>query len=257
MTARREFAPYASEFFGTFFLVFTVGLNVLQNHPLGPLSVGFMLTALIFTSGDVSGAHFNPAVTLGIVLSGRGLISIKRAVFYVLVQLLAALCATCVVWTLLGDTFGLQPGHGYSTLQAAMVETLYSTALVFVVLNTATLSHETKSPFQDEFNGLAIGLTIVAAAFACGAVSGCSLNPALAVGALVTHSMHYGSAGSAALVYVLCPLLGGGLAAAGFRVVRQHEYDEKVLKIERERREGLIPDTHRAREALPPREESP
>lgn len=244
MTARQDIAPYASEFFGTFFLVLTVGLNVLQNHPLGPLSVGFMLTALIFTSGSVSGAHFNPAVTLGIVLSGRSLIDIKRAVFFIVVQLLAGLVAAGMVWHLLGDTFGLQPGHGYSATQAAMVEVLYSSALVFVVLNTATLSHETKSPFQDEFNGLAIGLTIVAAAFACGAVSGCSLNPAIAFGGMITHAMHYGNA-AFFMLYFACPFVGAVLAAGAFRIVRQPEYNVAVLKVEKERREGMVPETSR------------
>jgi len=246
---RQAFAPYASEFFGTFFLVFTVGLNVLQNHPLGPLSVGFMLTALIFTSGSVSGAHFNPAVTLGILLSGRGLIDVRKAVFFIITQLIAGLIAASMLWHLLGDTLGLQPGHGYSTGQAAMVEVLYSCALVFVVLNTATLSHETKSPFQDEFNGLAIGLTIVAAAFACGAVSGCSLNPAIAFGAMITHAMHHGHA-SFFLLYFGCPLVGAAIAAAAFRVVRQEEYSEGVMKVVRERREGMIPDTHRGARTL-------
>lgn len=244
-TGREQLAPYASEFIGTFFLVFTVGLNVLQNHPLGPISVGFMLMAMIFTSGTVSGGHFNPAVTFGVLLSYRELISVQKALLYVAVQMLGALAGALTVWSLLGDSFDLKPGNGYSMAQAAMVEVLYSSALVFVVLNVATLARETKSPFQDEFAPLAIGLTLLAAAFACGAVSGCSLNPALAFGALFVHAGHHGLDSGCFALYTLCPFLGSAIAAGAFYVVRQPEYDWRILKVEKDRREGAIPDTDR------------
>lgn len=245
--SRDAFAPYASEFIGTFFLVFTVGLNVLQNHPLGPISIGFMLMAMTFASGCVSGGHFNPAVTVGVLLSFRELITLPKALLYILAQTLGAVCGAMTVWSLLGDTFALMPGSGYTMSQAAMVEVLYATALVFVFLNVATLSRETRSPFQDEFAPLAIGLTLLAAAFACGAVSGCSLNPALAVGVLSAHAAHIGLDAGCFAVYTCCPFVGAALAAGTFFVVRQPEYDFRVLKVEKERRELNIPLTHRMR----------
>jgi len=248
---RRDFAPYASEFVGTFFLVLTISLNVLQNHPIAPVSIGFMLVALIFSSGSVSGGHFNPAVTAGVWLSGRGILKAKTAGLYVAVQLLAGFLASLSCWGILGATFAFQPAEGYSWAEAALVESVYSSALVLVVLSTATLARPTRSLYQDEFSGLAIGLVVVAAAFACGAISGCCLNPALGVAMLGTHSLRLGmSAGRFLPVYTVCPLLGAAAAAAIFRVVRPLEYEYRVLKVERERREENIPDNFR--ESLAP-----
>jgi len=208
-----------SEFIGTFFLVLTIGFNVLQNTPLAPISIGSMLMVMIFATGKVSGGHFNPAVTLGVFL--RGKIASEDVALYICSQLLGALAASCMYMKILGASFALQPGLGYTLTAAAMVETIFTAALVFVVLSVAT----TKQDDGNWYFGLAIGFTVMSAAFAIGAISGCSLNPAVTFGVMFSHFMHTGSLRlSHLMVYTFAPLLGSLFAVAFFGVIRSAEY---------------------------------
>jgi len=208
-----------SEFVGTFFLVLTIGYNVLQRTALAPVSIGAMLTAMIFATGRVSGGHFNPAVTLGVFL--RGKVDSLNAAAYVGSQLFGGFLAGFVYMEGLGATFTLGPGVGYTLTAVAIVEFLFTTALVFVVLSVATTA-------QDDGNwyyGLAIGFTVMAAAFAIAPISGCSLNPAVTFGVMLSHLMHTGEImTSRLLIYTLAPLLGAVFAALLFKVVRNAEY---------------------------------
>jgi len=209
-----------SEFVGTFFLVLTIGYNVLQRTALAPISIGAMLAAMIFATGKVSGGHFNPAVTLGVLL--RGKVNFESAAAYVGSQLCGALLAGCVYSHVLGATFALGPGAGYTLAAAAIVEVLFTAALVFVVLSVATTA-------QDDGNwyyGLAIGFTVMAAAFAIGPISGCSLNPAVTVGVIISHLMHTGEImPSRLLTYTVAPLLGSLVAVLLFNMIRNAEYE--------------------------------
>jgi aquaporin Z len=217
----------AAEFIGTFYLVLTIALTVLQSSALAPLAIGMMLAAMVFASAPSSGAHLNPAVTLGIWLTGRRLIPVRRMVLYVAAQCLGALAAGALSSHLLGSTVSLAPGDGYTTADAAMVEIVFSTALVFVVLNTATLARAFQPTHSADFAPLAIGFTVLAGAFAVGPVSGCALNPAAAVGLAVPHAMRVGwrKAGLGLLhIYVLCPFAGAAFAALAFVFVRPSEY---------------------------------
>lgn len=210
---------YVSEFVGTFFLVLTIGFNVLQNTALAPISIGAMLMVMIFATGKVSGGHFNPAVTLGVY--ARGNITGDCACAYAMTQLLAGLVAGCCYLSILGASFSLGPGIGYTLGSVCIVEVLFTTALVFVVLSVATT-------MQDDGNwyfGLAIGFTVMAAAFAIGPISGCSLNPAVAVGVLMSNFLHTGSLRvSILLVYMITPLIGSLIAIVLFQIIREQEY---------------------------------
>jgi aquaporin Z len=226
MATELRLENYLAEFIGTFFLVFTVGLNVLQNVALAPVSIGAILLVMVFAGGSVSGAHYNPAVTLAVFLSQSktGKADTQKsaldAFVYVVVQCLAALAAAGTYYWVLGATFTLKPGNGFGPFEAGFAELLFTTALVFVVLNCALTQ-------QDELNqyyGLAIGFTLMSAAFAIGPVSGCCLNPALAVGAMSMHYIHTGSGMEFFPLYLIVPLVAGGLASGVFRVVRRAEY---------------------------------
>lgn len=210
---------YISEFVGTFFLVLTIGFNVLQNTALAPISIGSMLMAMIFATGKVSGGHFNPAVTLGVY--ARGKIGGELACGYAMTQLLGGLTAGCAYLSVLGASFTLGPGVGYSLGAVCIVEVLFSTALVFVVLSVATT-------MQDDGNwyyGLAIGFTVMAAAFAIGPISGCSLNPAVAFGIMMSNFFHTGYLRvSVLLLYMITPLIGSFVAVLFFQVIREQEY---------------------------------
>jgi aquaporin Z len=223
--AELKLESYVSEFIGTFFLVFTIGLNVLQNTALAPVSIGAILMVMVFATGSVSGAHFNPAVTLGVLASqskDRKLIGPLDAVVYCLVHLAAALLAGFMYYWVLGATFTFQPGTGYNVMDAALAELLFTTALVFVVLNTAT----TQQDSSNQYYGLAIGFTLMSAAFAVGAVSGCALNPAVAFGVMASNYYHTGTGMKYFLLYMIVPFAGSLLAAGLFRVVRQAEYQK-------------------------------
>lgn len=210
---------YIAEFVGTFFLVLTIGFNVLQNTALAPISIGSMLMSMIFATGKVSGGHFNPAVTLGVY--GRGKIDGNNAVWYIACQLIGGLLAGVTYLSMLGATFTLGPGHGYGLGSVCIAEVLFTAALVFVVLSVATTA-------QDEGNwyfGLAIGFTVMAAAFAIGPISGCSLNPAVTFGVFFSNFLHTGYLRvSLWLLYTLSSLFGSLVAVMFFQIVREQEY---------------------------------
>lgn len=231
MSAEAEFVEparteaYLSEFVGTFFLVLTIGFNVLQNTALAPVSIGCILMAMIFATGKVSGGHFNPAVTLGVYCRG-GQIDYGSAWGYVAVQMLAGLAAGTLYVELLGASFSLGPGVGFGFAAVFIVETLFTAALVFVVLSVATTA-------QDKGNwyyGLAIGFTVMSAAFSIGPISGCSLNPAVTVGILVSNMIKTGYLRlSILLVYTIAPILGSLLAVMLFQTIREQEYKKEQL----------------------------
>jgi len=215
-----------SEFVGTFFLVLTIGYNVLQRTALAPISIGAMLMAMIFATGRVSGGHFNPAVTLGVLL--RGKVDSLTATAHVGSQLLGGLLAGCVYTQVLGASFTIGPGLGYAMTEAMVVEILFTAALVFVVLSVATTQ-------QDEGNwyyGLAIGFTVMASAFAIGPISGCSLNPAVTFGVMISHLLHTGHMSLyILLLYTFANLLGALLAYLLFYIVRSVENEGVVMKV--------------------------
>lgn len=231
LRAKQKLAPFVAEIIGTFFLVLTIGLTSVQKQPLAPVAVGFMYAALVATSSSVSGGHFNPAVTAGVWLSKRGKLTAGEGGGYVASQFLGAIVAVSVYGIAIGDTYRPLPGPGFTWMAAGMVELFYSAGLAFVILNSSTVSWDTKSNFQEDFTGLAAGLFFLAAAAGCGSVSGCCLNPAAAF-AMVTSdafSRRYQPVSShpfsSLCVYMICPLLGSVIAAALFRLVRPVETD--------------------------------
>lgn len=209
-----------SEFVGTFFLVLTIGYNVLQGTALAPISIGSMLMAMIFATGKVSGGHFNPAVTLGVYMRGWEDMDLWKVTAYACSQILGGVVAGCVYGHNLNATFTLGPGIGYSLGSALLVELLFTTVLVFVVLSVAT----TVQDYGNWYGGLAIGFTVMAAAFAIGPISGCSLNPAVTCGVMFSHLFHTGHFMlSRFLIYTIAQLLGAVLAVFLFTTVRNAE----------------------------------
>jgi len=192
------------EFIGTFFLVFTVGMAVANAGALAPLAIGAALMAVVFAGGHVSGAHYNPAVSLAVFV--RGKMAGNELGAYVIVQIVAAVVAGLVV-VLLGydaDKAADLAGAG----KMLVVEFLFTFALAWVVLNAATA----RGTEGNSFYGLAIGFIVAAGAFCVGAVSGGAFNPAVAVGAMVMGILSWGDI----WIYLLANLLGGAAAASLF-----------------------------------------
>ncbi|WP_218017267.1 MIP/aquaporin family protein [Rhodococcus marinonascens] len=176
-------AMYAVEAIGTFFLVFTVGAAAGSGSPFAPLAIGATLMVMIYAGGHISGGHYNPAVTLAVLLRHR--IGLRDAVGYWIAQLVAGLLAAVVVRAVVVpaqmETTETLTLAGHTLVAAFVVELLFTFALCFVVLNVAT----SKSHPNNSFYGLAIGFTVVAGAFSVGAISGAAFNPAVAVSAAV------------------------------------------------------------------------
>ncbi|MBI5769850.1 MAG: aquaporin [Verrucomicrobia bacterium] len=202
---------YLVEFIGTFFLVFTVGMAVRTGAAPAPLAIGAALMVMIFAGGHVSGAHFNPAVTLAVFL--RGKCDKADVVPYWAAQLAAGVVAALIVNFLLGTRAATPALHG--TVPSVIVEFLFTFALAWVVLNVATA----KGTAGNSFYGLAIGMTVMTGAFAVGGVSGGAFNPAVGLGVF---TMGLESAKQLA-VYVGSDLAGAFVAALAYKFVNGTE----------------------------------
>jgi len=212
-------AKLTSEFLGTFYLVLTVGLNVLGKSPGAVWSIAASLMCMIYALGNCSGAHFNPAVTLAILCSGRGLINVVEACAYMGVQILGGICAAFTYAALMhGETFFLKPQEGFNWGHAAVAEIVFTFVLCYVVLCVATV----KAPSKDMF-GLAIASCVTAGGLAIGAVSGGSLNPAVSFGISSANIMNGGLFFNC-LIYTAYEFIGAGLAAGVFMVTHPLEY---------------------------------
>ena len=195
------------EMIGTFFLVFTVGMSVLVGGDgvIPPLAIGSVLMVMIYAGGHISGGHYNPAVTLGVWLRGR--CAGKDVIPYMLFQTIGAVVAGFVV------RYVMPVGHPQirqlALVPELLAEFLFTFALVFVVLNSATSDDNNGNSFY----GLAIGFTVVAGAFAVGGVASAAFNPAVAVGISFMGMVAWAKI----WVYLLANFAGGGFAALAFR----------------------------------------
>merc|ERR1719375_605802 len=175
-----------------------------------------MLTVMVFALGSVSGAHFNPAVSLAITL--RGKMPVDLMFQYMAAQILGGILAAACYTGITGGAFIFAPLWHYTAGAALVCELLYSIILIYVVLNVATID------VQTQYSGLAVGFTVVAAAVAIGSVSGCSLNPSVSIGCLFVAAYRHGYAEVHFwALYTLTPFLAALVATAMFFLVRPSE----------------------------------
>jgi aquaporin Z len=216
---------YITEFIGTFFLLLTIGCCVIIGGAgvIAPLAIGSILTVMVYAGGHISGGHYNPAITLGVWIRGR--CAARDVIPYWIAQLAGATLAAVVLLYLRG---GHQPTP--MVLQsgpALLAEFLFTFALVYVVLNTATV----KTTEGNSFFGLAIGFTVMAGAFSVGSISSAAFNPAVAMGLSIMGL----SAWSNLWIYVVANLVGGAVAGvtfmflhAGENIIRPAAWDERA-----------------------------
>ncbi len=201
---------YLTELIGTFFLVLTVGLVITGNVPMGALAIGSVLMVMVYMGGHISGGHYNPAVSLAVML--RGKLSPIDFVPYIVSQLAGSLLACYVVWIITGKTFAPAPGNDVTAFNAMLVEFIFTFALALVVLNVATA----KGTEGNSFYGLAIGFTVTVAAFVAGGISGGAFNPAVGCGPITfKYWIEKGTLDHIGY-YIVGPFLGGAAAAAVF-----------------------------------------
>jgi aquaporin Z len=203
---------YIYEFIGTFFLMLTVGMTVLNPGgigPFAPLAIGSALAVMVFAGGHVSGGHYNPAVSLAVYL--RDKLSLNDLWLYWISQVAGGVLAALVTLYFKGQPAAeaANPDH----LKALLAEFLFTFALCYVVLNVATA----KATSGNSYFGWAIGFTVLFGAYAVGSISGAAFNPAVAVGASILNLIHW----SNIWIYLLASVLAAAAAAFIFKAAHR------------------------------------
>lgn len=206
-----------AEAFGTFALVFAGTTAIVVNdlsqgaitHVGVAMTFGLIVMVMIYAVGDISGAHLNPAVTIGFWLARR--LPRHELLPYICSQIAGALVASAFVKTLFAAhlTLGATRPAG-SVAQSFAVEILLTLLLMFTILSVSGEGREKAvSP------AIAIGAVVGLAALIAGPVSGASMNPARSLGpALISGQLQY------IWVYLLAPSLGAGIAVFACRCTR-------------------------------------
>jgi aquaporin Z len=204
---------YVTELIGAFFLVLTIGCTGIATGPgvIPPLAIGSALMVMIYAGGHVSGAHYNPAVTLGVFIRGRT--AAGDVAPYIIAQVIGAAAAAAAV--LFFKTGEAVTPFNAPMLPALAAEFLFTFALVYVVLNVATA----KATSGNSYFGLAIGFTVLVGAFAVGDVSGGAFNPAVAIGAMVMGMLPW----SNLWIYLAAEFVAAVAAALTFRALEATE----------------------------------
>ena len=203
-------AKYAVELVGTFILVFTVVAAVLVNAALAPLAIGVVIAALVYAGGHVSGGHYNPAISLAVLVRGR--LAPADAVAYWIAQIVGGVLGALLArWVIDPPSVATRTLSGHVIAAALVAELLFTFALCYVVVNVAT----SRDHPVNSFYGMAIGFIVLAGAVAVGGVSGGQFNPAVALG-VDTVGMF---AWSTIWVYLVAQVVGGILAGLAFRAL--------------------------------------
>merc|ERR1719453_2219029 len=190
-------------------LILTVGFNILSGQSTwAVLSIASVLMVSIYALASVSGANFNPAVTLALYLT-KTETDVTKVAAYMGTQIIAGICAGFTYFAVFGEAKNLAPGahpdHGeFGLFGAAVIEILYTFVLCFVVLRGAVIAEKNNESF-----GMAIAFSVVAGGYAGGWISGGCFNPAVAIG-LDVSSAHMGV--KWCFLYTLFEFIGAALA---------------------------------------------
>lgn len=209
---------YIAELIGTFALVFAGTGAIVVNDLSGgtvshvgvALTFGLVVMVMIYALGEVSGAHLNPAVTIGFYLARR--LPLREVPFYILSQCVGALLASIALRLLFAghSTLGATIPAG-SPAQSFVLEIIITSILMFVILSVSIGAKE-----KGLIAGVAIGAVVGLNALFAGPISGASMNPARSLApALVTGQIEH------LWIYLLAPVIGAGLAVWGCRCVQQ------------------------------------
>tara|TARA_B100000886_G_scaffold17645_1_gene11323 strand:+ start:3973 stop:4587 length:615 start_codon:yes stop_codon:yes gene_type:complete len=198
---------YLTEFIGTLFLVLIIGLT--QN----PLAIGFGLTVLVYMGAHISGAHYNPAVSLAMLIKKE--IDTSDFFKYLISQILGASLAAYLVF-LLSSNMVVQPNLDESIYQILLAEVLFTYLLVLVILNVAC--HPKLK--GNSFYGFAIGLTVMGGAYSVGGLSGGVFNPAVSIGpSIIDFISGNGISHYFTWYYLVAPIIGSLIAVVHFNFI--------------------------------------
>lgn len=221
---------YLAEMIGTMVLVLmgcgvAVSLNCSSNVAdvanagtvIGTaMAFGLSVIAMAYTIGGISGCHINPAITLGVYLSGR--MSGKDAGMYVIFQIIGAIIGASLLWILtsnVADFSGTGANDlqdGVSVIGGLLAEIIFTCIFVLVVLGTTSKTNGS----TNNFAGLAIGLTLILVHLVCIRYTGTSVNPARSIGPALFQG---GTALSNLWIFIVGPFVGGALASIIWKVI--------------------------------------
>jgi len=209
---------YTSEFLGTFFLVFAATGVVIVNDMTGgvithtgiAITTGLAVMVIVYSVGDVSGSHINPAVTIGFWLSGR--FPGYRVIQYIFSQCLGAIAASLLLAFLFPNLIDLTVTvPAGPVLQSFVLEIVITFFLMFTILSVSTGSME-KGIMAGSAIGAVIGLSVLWA----GPITGASLNPARSLApALVSLDFAY------LWIYLTAPFIGAAISVIAFRIIHR------------------------------------
>lgn len=206
-------AKLMMEFLGTAILVFTIQVSVSLGDQ-APLAIGGILISLIFAGGPVSGAHYNPAVSLSITL--RKAMESSDMIPYWLSQIFGSICGAIVGRFVVSNSFVISIGDDSTLIQALCAELIFTFVLCFVILCCATSPDVMNNHYDNHYFGVAIGVVVVVGAIMFGPISGAAFNPAVAIGLSLAggfSNIGYG------LLVSICNLIGAVISVLCFFVI--------------------------------------
>lgn len=223
-----------AEFVGTFALVFIGCGSIIADEiakgkvtPVGiSLAFGLTVMTMVYATGHISAAHFNPAVTLGFAIAGR--FPWRYVPSYLLAEFGGALLASFLHWALLSGyaynvNFGaIMLGEGVTFGQGFIMEVILTFFLMFVIMAVAT---DKRVP--SAASGLAIGMTVALCALAGGPITGASMNPARSLAPALFAAPVTTVPLQQLSIYLTAPILGAIIAARVYGFLRPEEFARK------------------------------
>lgn len=221
----KDLRKCVTELIGALILVYAIASAAVvysDSGQIGVIGIGLVhalvLTALVYSIGHVSGAHVNPAVTIGFMVTKR--IAIKLGALYIISQVVGGIIGAAIVFAIFGSSISNSvtlPSDG-NVIRTFILELVMSFTLVFVVLCTTSVKNNKISGLA----GVAIGFTLGFNVIFGGSITGGSLNPARSFGpALVSGNFDYN------WIYWIAPILGGIIAAATSFIINGRESSQK------------------------------
>ena len=217
---------YLAEMFGTMVLVLmgcgvavSVGCDPVNNIAsvvATSMAFGLSVVAMAYTIGGISGCHINPAITLGVLLSGR--MDAKDAVMYMVFQVIGAFIGSALLFALTANVDGLTGTgandlqQGVSVIGGLLAEVVFTFVFVLVVLGATAKANGA----TNNLAGLAIGLALVLVHLVCIRYTGTSVNPARSIAPAVFQG---GTALANVWIFIVAPFIGGALAAFAWKVI--------------------------------------
>lgn len=225
---------YLAEMVGTMVLTLmgcgaavALGCDPVNNIPATvgtAIAFGLSVVAMAYTIGGISGCHINPAITLGVLLSGR--MTVKDAVGYWIGQIVGGILGAAVLYLLTSSTGDGIVGTGANDLQTSvtalagfLAETVFTCVFVLVVLGATAKTNGA----TNNFAGLAIGLSLILVHLACIRFTGTSVNPARSIGPALFQG---GTALTNLWIFIIAPLIGGALASLIWRAIEPADNGE-------------------------------